>query len=216
MWTVGLICEGPTDRVVLERVLAGLSGDRTRVNPVQPPDPMRAGVDFGGWEQVFASIDRQDVSGALAFNDFVVVQIDTDVCEQPRFGVSRREDGRELTEAELAARVRARLVSEIERADPEADLARVAFAVCVNELECWLLLHLSERTPKAHGCFDAANRELRKAGRQPLGGREKAVRAYEDAAKGLRKSGVVDGMSVRSDSLRAFVAEIRALLPPGE
>lgn len=124
MITVGLVCEGPTDRAVIERMLDGLSGGRTQVNPVQPPDPMRPGVDFGGWQQVFASISRKDVSGALAFNDFVVVQIDTDVCEEP--GFSRRDGDRERTKAELAAAVRDRLVAAIRESDPDADLARVA------------------------------------------------------------------------------------------
>ncbi|MDP2310123.1 MAG: hypothetical protein Q8P18_29165 [Pseudomonadota bacterium] len=69
MPTVGLICEGPTDRAVLERILDGFSAGRVTVAPIQPPHPMRPGVDFGGWNQVFASIRRKDVSGALAFND---------------------------------------------------------------------------------------------------------------------------------------------------
>lgn len=115
-------------------------------------------LEIGGWQQVFASIARQDVSRALAFNDLMVIQIDTDVCEQTGFDVPRRDGGRELTEEELVARVQERLLRAIAERDPTADLKRVAFAICVNEIECWLLLHLSPRSKKTLGCLAEARR----------------------------------------------------------
>lgn len=153
------------------------------------------------------SIRRGDVGGALAFNDLVIVQIDTDVCEQPGFDVHRREDGRELTEAELAERCAARLRREIVEHDPDADLTRVVFATCVNELECWLLLHLSDRKPKTTGCLQAADTVLRK---QTLAAKD--VRAYEAAAKDLRHRKGLDPLRGRSPSLDALLADLAAKL----
>ncbi|MDP2317000.1 MAG: hypothetical protein Q8P41_29170 [Pseudomonadota bacterium] len=215
MPTVGLICEGPTDRAVLERILDGYSRGSVTVSPIQPPNPMRPGVDFGGWQQVFASIRRKDVSGALAFNDLVIVQVDTDVCEQVGFDVPRRNTAHELTEAELTARVCERLYRELAEADPEADRTRVLLAICVNELECWLLLHLSDRKPKTTGCLEAANQALQKENCPRLGTKDnKHLRAYEDAAKGLRRRPAVDALRNRAPSLDAFLVQLDDKLAP--
>jgi hypothetical protein len=213
MKAIGLICEGPTDQVVLERLLEGIAGEKVRANMIQPPRPMRAGVDFGGWQQVFAAIRRKDVSNTLANHDFVVIQIDTDVCEEPGYDVPRRRENRELSDAELVACVVARLRAEIRTRDPDADLGRVAFAVCVNELECWLLLHIADRE-KTSGCHEACRAELTRRGEKALamGLANKDPRAYEDLARDLRKPKAIPPLRGRSDSLDAFVAAVGPLL----
>lgn len=203
--SVALICEGPTDQAVLRRLLAGVLGDDVVVNEVQPPSPMKA-EDFGGWEMVFASIRGGDVGRALEFNDLVLLQVDADVCERVGFDVSRRVDGRERNEAELVEAVRARLLAAVHDADPHVDPAQLLFALCVDELECWLLLLLSERD-KTTGCLEAANRELNKAGRKPLG---KDPRRYEDEANPLRKPKQVAQLRGRSVSLDLFLAQLDA------
>jgi hypothetical protein len=212
MRSVALICEGPTDQIVLERLLDGLTGGQVRAVMVQPPRPLGPG-DYGGWRQVFLSIERGDVSGALAAgNDAVVVQIDTDVCEEAGFDVSRRTDGRPRTEAELVAAVSERLRSVLVGFDPRADLARVVLAICVNELECWLLLHLAagERTT---GCLKACNRVLKRQDRPTLGsGEAKKPRAYEDVAAGLRKRKAIDAIRGRSPSLDRFLTDLSPLI----
>jgi hypothetical protein len=207
MPTIGLICEGPTDHVVLARLLDGLVGDVT-VNPIQPPVPMRPGVDFGGWEQVFASIRRRDVSGAQAFLDLVVVHIDTDVCEHPNYGVARRDGDRVLTTAEVRERVVDRLRAEIAEHDPAADLARVAFAVCVDTIECWLLLLLHAARAKTTGCEAAVNQALKRANFAALNKRD--PRTYEAPSKPLRAKKDLDRIRGRAPDLDAFVAAIGA------
>lgn len=206
MRPVGLICEGETDRAVLAWMLAGMSAGNVSINAIQPPDPKR-GADRGGWEDVFKSIERRDVSGALDDNAFVIIQIDTDVCEHPNFGVSRRIEGRERTTAELVAAVRERLTTEILTQDPDADLDRVVFAICVNEVECWLLLHLSERN-KTTGCFEATRYEANKAGISLLRKDVKDPRAYADAAKGLRKPPAIERIRGRAEDLDLFLADV--------
>lgn len=204
--SIALICEGPTDQAVLRRLLAGVLGDDVVVNEVQPPSPMKAG-DFGGWEMVFASIRDGDVGRALEFNDLVLLQIDTDVCERAGFDVSRRVDGRERTEAELVEAVRTRLLVAVQQADPHVDPAQLLFAVCVDELECWLLL-LFDRD-KTAGCVEAVNRALSKAGRKSLGSKgSKDPRRYEDEAASLRKPKQVAQLRGRSVSLDLFLAQV--------
>ena len=54
---------------------------------IQPPRPP-AGTP-AGWGHVFKSLERNDYVGALQFNHYLVIHIDTDVQED--FGVPRRE-----------------------------------------------------------------------------------------------------------------------------
>ena len=70
------------------------------VNHVQPPRdarPKGSGPAPGGWTLVLRSLRAGDHRKALQLNDYVVVHIDTDVCEEPGYDVSRRAaDGRSL------------------------------------------------------------------------------------------------------------------------
>lgn len=213
MVPIGLLCEGPTDDAVLKRLLAGYSEGGVALTRIFPPDPMGP-KDFGGWENLFAAIRERQVGEALAFNDLVIVQIDTDVCEQPGFGVSRREGDRALTERELVDRVVARLRALLTEHDPDADLGRVVFAVAVDELECWLLVHLSDRKPKTTGCFEAARHILGPKGIHLERKGSKDPRAYEAAAHELRRRKAVGALRGRAPSLDAFLADLDAKFAP--
>lgn len=203
--SIALICEGPTDQAVLRRLLTGALGDVV-VNEVQPPRPMGVG-DFGGWEQVFATIADGDVGRALEFNDLVLLQIDTDVCERPGFDVPRRIGDRERTEAELVEAVRQRLLRAVRDADPEVAPSQLLLAVCVEELECWLFLLLAE-SARTTGCSEALNKALAKANRRSL---SKDPRRYEEEANPLRRKKAVNGLRGRSFSLDQLLGQLDAL-----
>ena len=57
---------------------------------------------------------RKDYEGALQYNDYLVIHIDTDVQEEPGFDVPRREGGKELSVSERVDRVIARLKQNID------------------------------------------------------------------------------------------------------
>jgi hypothetical protein len=218
---VALFCEGPTDHAVLSKLLEGYSADRVSLNRVFPPDPMRRGVDFGGWMELFKAIARREISAALLFNDLVILQVDTDVCHEPGFDVLRVEAGRKLSESELVERVAERLRQEIEAHDPDADLGRVVFAISVSALECWLLLHLSAGA-KTNSCLFLAEQAIAKKGGEPLSDKrgktdkrvKKLPRAYEAAAHGLRRRPAVDALRNRAPSLDAFLGALDTKLAP--
>lgn len=95
-----------------------------------------------------------------------MIQLDTDVCEELGFDVPRREAGVELDEATLIARER-----ELGPAFVAEHGYRVAYAIAVNELECWLLplVFDNNKAGKTTGCFEALHHRLKeREGRQPL------------------------------------------------
>jgi len=155
-----LITEGPTDQVVLTHFLAAYFGDPDIVaNPVQPPSPQIP----GGWTEVLHCCSSPRVEAALVDNDFIVIQIDTDVCEETGFSVPRRgSTGAELTPDELADQVTTLLISRLSPTVYERFSDRIIFAVCVDSIECWLLpfYYTDARQSKTTNCLGSLNREL--------------------------------------------------------
>jgi hypothetical protein len=215
MPSFGVISEGPTDFVVLKNLLEGFFRGYeggTIVNAIQP----KASTDPGGWTLVMRALREQEVRKALQFNDWVVVQIDTDVCEEVGFDVARVTDGNALQVVDLVEAVRARLLREMGPDDDAA--ARTIVAVAVHELECWILPLLFDRSEAASsakltGCLKAANDKL-VASKAPrlsrADGTGKDPRAYKQATAEFRKRKVLVDAGTRNESLGLFVAQLEA------
>lgn len=148
MASFALITEGITDQVFLEAVLGGwYKGveDEIEVNPLQPlrdiTDEARQNQESpGGWERVLeycASLEH--LGSALEFNDYLIVQIDTDCCDHVNFGVSRASDGREKIIGELIDDVISVIKGKMPPQIINAGEGRIFFAVAVDSLECWIL-----------------------------------------------------------------------------
>lgn len=161
-----VIAEGPTDFLVLNHILAAyFSNPDIVVNQIQPAVDATSGSSSpGGWYEVFRFLGSEKLAGAFALNDHVIVQIDTDRCDEPYFGVSRRHpDGQELSVEELCAQTIARLVREIGPAVYEQFQARLLFAVAVESTECWLLplYYGDNHRKKTVNCLRTLNEALK-------------------------------------------------------
>ncbi|MCB9796741.1 MAG: hypothetical protein H6741_28920 [Alphaproteobacteria bacterium] len=94
----------------------------------------------------------------------MLIHVDSDVCEEIGFDVSRQVDGATRTPDALAEAIEARLIEIMGEESYAAAADRVVFAVAVDEVECWLLPLLVASAPskrsKNTGCLDATNHEL--------------------------------------------------------
>lgn len=212
---IGVVAEGPTDHIVLKAIVNAVLNDLDDEPLVYQLQPPVAGDDnFGGWEQVFAWLAAGRYREALQFNhDLLIIHIDTDVCELPRFGVNRLDAGRPLIDAELVARVRDRLVGLIDATFLAEQGHKLVFAIAVNEIECWLLPVIFDsdqgKARKTTGCTDAASHELRKQKLDGLAsGDKKFPKAYQQVARRFRKRKHVDAARAHSPSLDAFVVDL--------
>ena len=221
MPSFAVIAEGATDQAVLENILCGyFDEDDPVVNRVQPP-PTVKGIEPapGGWTLVFRSLRAGEHRRALQFNDYVLIHIDTDVCEEPGFDVSRRAaDGRSLRPEELIEQVKLKLIAAM---DPEfcaRNAARIVFAIAVDSIECWLLplLYGGEAAKKAKitGGLDAANMKLQRLNNPPLSkGDSKILASYESASREYSKHKKLMKHRDENPSLDVFVANLEALDP---
>lgn len=140
MRTVALICEGVSEIKMLTYIIEKYLGDNFVVNPIQPPLHGGKQTAFGGWYQVLEHCETEIVNTALATNDYLVVQIDTDTCTQKGYDVNiDDESGNRIDDSVLYARVVERLKKNISADTLNKHHDRILYAICINETECWLL-----------------------------------------------------------------------------
>jgi hypothetical protein len=167
MINFGLITEGPTDQIVIDYILTGYFGDdNISVNPLQPSldetDIDRMGIE-GGWTLVFEYCNSDDFKQAFSSNDYLIVQIDTDICEEVGYEVCRRNDeGVYLTSEELVRKVCEKIQSKIGEEFYNNYSERIIFAIAVDSTECWLLpLYYNDaRSGKTVNCLNTLNHVL--------------------------------------------------------
>jgi hypothetical protein len=211
----GVIAEGPTDQTVIENILLGYfedQEDEPDIRYIQPPRPLTETP--AGWGLVFKSLERKDHEGALQYNDYLVIHIDTDVQEETGFDVPRREKGKVLSVSDRVDRVITRLKQDIDTGFYQANAHRILFAIAVDTIECWLLplLYDNNKAAKTTGCLESANRALRKANQDALSaGMNKFIRAYEKASSGYRKRKTLIELHDKNPSLQLFIEQLETL-----
>jgi hypothetical protein len=220
MTTFGIIAEGITDQKVIENILLGYFGSESEepvVNYVQPPNDKTSRGSTpapGGWTLVFAHLEGRAHLNNLQFNDYLVIHIDTDVCEDVGFGVPRKENGIELSAKELMRRVSERLKSVIGAEDYAHYGHRILFAIAVHGIECWLMplfFPNNSKAGKIAGCLSAANHALKNSNEAALSktdGSDKSPTAYENASRPYKSRKTLMKLHDKNPSLDAFVKQL--------
>lgn len=213
--TFALITEGITDQVALEAILKGHYKRFDRnvevvVNSVQPirdaTDASRQG-DFGSWQRVFEACSRPEVlDNAFAWNQYLIVQIDTDMGEHPNFGLPLAPGGADVDEATLTNQARTLIAAKFGDKWPEVE-DRVFTAISVHSLECWLMaLHSRAAAKSIKRCEARLEQEL---ARQNMA-YEKDHACYTKISKDFRKTSLLDKARARCVSLNQFVNSLPA------
>ncbi|MCX6873019.1 MAG: hypothetical protein NTW21_04320 [Verrucomicrobia bacterium] len=210
-----VVSEGATDYAVLKNILVGWFKDQSAEPFLKPyqPDPTADGVSswqqFGTWENVIRYLQGKKHRDALEFAEYLIVQIDTDQSEHVNFGVPQREDDRQLDPHTMVERVVAKLREIIGTEDLTFYEDRIIFAICVREVECWLLpLWDESRADKSTGCLKAIDLALRKADEHILSTEPKDARLYDQASKEYRKRKVLLAKGPLNPSLAIFLDEL--------
>jgi len=215
MTTIGILSEGRTDQVVIERVLQGFFGrdDRLEVNPIFPPEVPPVGEpEEGGWTVLKHHLMQGRHRQALSLNDYLVIHIDTDVCEDVGFEVPRRDPASESARSpeELREAVIDRLREWMGRDFCQTYGTRLLFAIAVDGIECWLLPLLEDKPAKRSkttGCRDAADAALSRAGRPSLGATDRVRRYMEEASPYLKRKTLMKKGQF-NPSLGSFLREL--------
>ena len=170
MISFGLITEGLTDQIIIEDILSGyFNTDDIIVNPLQPErdkdDENKS--DYGGWTLIFKYCQSSDFREAFQFNEYVIIQIDTDVSEEINYDIPKRDaNGEELTPEQLVEKVKEKLQRLIGDDFYNKYNHKIIFAIAVHSIECWLLplYYQDNRKEKITNCLGTLNQALKSKG----------------------------------------------------
>ena len=186
---IGIVSEGVSDyrllKHITERFLKSKEGEEFYTIRLNPKEERNKQIGFGTWQGVFKYISNELIAEALEEGcEYVIVQIDTDVCDY--YNVPH-----DLTNVEvLWENVRQKLEGSVH---PEFDRSKLIYAICIDEIECWLIPFVDKdkkRCAIIDRCLNIVNNDIRKEGlyihrddKNSLG----AQKAYEYILKQKKK-----------------------------
>lgn len=216
---IGIVSEGVSDyrtlqhiteRILKTKIVDGEEYYTIRLNPKEEKNKQQG---FCTWQGVFTYISGQDNNALIAEAlkegcEYVIVQIDTDVCEQ--YGVNH-----DLTNVELLwENVRRKLEESVH---PHFDKSKLIYAICIDELECWLIPFVNNdenRCKNMDRCLNIVNNDIRRDGlyihkddKNSLGAR----RAYEHILGKKKKPKDIIAISKFNYGFHKFVEQLERL-----
>jgi hypothetical protein len=213
MPTFAIVAEGLTDQLVLEQIIeqvleAPFDGD-VDVNFLQP---LRDATDahsapHGGWELVLEYCQTR-AADALATNDFLVVQIDTDCGDHEGYGLPLTVGGKDRAFNELVEGAGEILKHHIGDALYAENAGRICFAICVHTTESWLLLILFGQAATKNG-LQRLNRARTKANQRPIA---KTGRDYLEISNEIKAKRLLE-LAKLDTSLAIFLQRLQELAP---
>lgn len=216
MGDFALVTEGVSDHAVLKNVLIGYYKDQGEpVITFEFPDP-QATLHTGGWTLVLRYLREKKFRQAFQLNEYVVVQVDTDVSEEGGFDVPKQGVNGPLTVEAFVSNVVLRLRSEIGEKDWETHGDRFIFAVGVDQIECWVLplwFHDAKGEQTAN-CIKRLSEcpQLRDAldqrGYSQISSQHKDPLSYDFVSREYRKRGSLLRHGPRNPSMRIFLDEL--------
>jgi hypothetical protein len=168
MRTFGLITEGITDQFVIENILIGyFKGDDyiefRELQPLRDETDENRAKNYGGWNKVIEYCGSSKFKEALLFNDYIIIQIDTDVSDKPvGYGIPHLENGKELSSEDLVQKVVTKFIGLIGESVYKKNEDKKIFAISVHSIECWLLplYYMDKKKYKVKGCLSTLNQAL--------------------------------------------------------
>lgn len=217
MPTFGLITEGVTDQQVIQAILEGFFDpqeiDTRPFLPIADNTYKHQVQNFSNWGLVLEYCASPKFAEAFPYVDYVVVQIDTDQCDDPLFGVRKHNEGNLAPPDEIVARVAARLREKIDEHVWNEYRDRILFAIAVDTVECWLLpIHATGKDkPKTLNCLGVLNRFLTKRNLRPINAQSKDPRYYADLARPYARRRELIARCTENPSLAIFVERLRTV-----
>jgi hypothetical protein len=212
MYNFGIVAEGVTDQAVIENIIYGFldENEPESVNWLQPlRDATDSKLGFGNWLNVIEYCKSERLKADFENNDFIIIQIDTDVSEETHFEVSKfDENNQERMSEQLIDAVVEKLNELIIKANQQDFFdfyqSKIIFAIAVHSIECWLLpLHTNtnRNMEVTKNCESRLVRGLRRSIR-------KEVRIYDDLSRNFIKIREINRVRQHNISLNIFIENL--------
>lgn len=160
---IGIVSEGVSDYFILKHIVERYLKEKDVYTiPLKPKVTSKNKQEgFGTWQGVFDYIKGDDnliVEAVKEGCEYVVVQIDTDVSSQ--YGVENNSDD---VQAFWTA-IKDKLIGSVH---PDFPKDKLIFAICIQEIECWLIPFVStieNECQNTDRCLNIVNRHIRTKG----------------------------------------------------
>ncbi len=214
---VQLITEGITDQHVLKPIIKSVWPDEEFEFVPFPAvkDNTDKQGEWGGWLLVLKKLESLDLTTLLAFNDLIVVQIDTDVSAEKGFDVPHW-DGEKLSPEALIEKVVHRLKACLHPPLAPDQEKYFIFAIGVHTLECWLvgLRDSQHKATKINDCLKHLNTALLKKKEDTISpndkNNKKSQMVYKQLGKELAKPKTLKAQAPLNAGLQSFVHQLAA------
>lgn len=214
MANIAVICEGVSEFNIIAHIVSRYCGDHS-LNAIQPKinDIDATQATDGGWSRVLVHCTPEVFDNIFQFNDYLIIQIDTDSSHISPYEVKHCfPDGSGKSHKRLHAEIKARLMAGIPHSVRCKYLDRIFFAICHNEIECWLLpIYYSDNNRcRTNNCIYTLNRALSKKKMPGIPDEGKnspmARKTYRVILKNLKKKDDISRIASGSFGFSAFIA----------
>lgn len=214
MANIAVICEGVSEFKILESIVDKYCNEDHYLNAIQPSirldDMTQEG--FGGWLQVLNHCNEEKFEEIFQYNDFLILQIDTDSSHLSPFDVNLTlPDGTKKSDLRLHAEVKRRLLKDISHNVRKKYLSKILFAICNNEIECWFLplFYSDNNACRNHNCIKILNRALARKNLSGLPENDKnspnARKTYREIFKLMRKRDEIARIAIHHPGFKFFL-----------
>lgn len=216
-----LITEGVSEHKIIKHILSKYFKGKHEIfiRDIQPQILNDKQETNGGWNEVLKYCERtEDLIEIFNNNDYLVIQIDTDLSQTIGFDVSHtKADNTKKSTAELCADVVEKLKSLIHQDILDEYQDKIFFAICVDSIECWLLpiYYTNNHKSAATTCISKLNAELKKKNINPLPEKDKnnhtAQKTYETILKNWSKKKEIEDSSKHNVGFEEFVNSLSSI-----
>lgn len=209
-----LITEGASEHRIIKHVLSRYCSDRDPViNQIQPKLNKGKQDRVGGWNEVLKYCERKDeLLAALVENDYLVIQIDTDMSDIAPYSVYKTIGGQYIGHELLWERVKQRLVQALPL---EIDRDRVLLAISIHTIECWLLpiYYTDNKKCGVNNCLDTLNSALVKKDVHRITEKNSVVSAtaYDKILSNIKKHKDIEACASHNIGFCRFVEQLKTL-----
>jgi len=162
-----LVTEGVTDYLVLKPILQKFFSEEPNIRQIRPEidDAEHETGGKGGFRQVLDFCKTNNINEILKENDFIVIQIDSDVSPSRGFDIPHKANGLEIDHIQLYNSIIHHLKALFPDTVNPVNLDKIIFAIGIHSIECWLIPVLApEKQNTSNQCLNVLNAELRSAG----------------------------------------------------
>lgn len=161
--TFGLITEGASEHKIIKHIITKFFKESDPfIIQIQPKlsDNFKQ-ENVGGWVKVLKYCQRPELNDIFIENDYVVIQIDSDLSPTAPFSVSH-DNPQNISKLynDVIQKLKSLILPEILK---KYD-SKLFFAICIHSIECWLLpiYYTNHHKSDTKTCIATLNDALRK------------------------------------------------------